>query len=265
MRLSRKGKISVIDPRAIIDPTATIGENVSIGPWSIVGPDVKIGNNCTIASHVVIKGPTEIGSDNKIYQFSTIGDDTPDLKFKGEKTKLIIGDHNTIREGVTIHRGTVQDKGETRIGSHNLLMAYAHVGHDSVVGDHVIMVNNASLAGHVSVGDWAILSGYSLIHQYVSIGSHCFIGPAAFTYHDVPALVTAFGSPAEPRTINREGLKRRGFTADQISLANKAYKILYRRGLQLDEAIQAISELGDDKILTLLLDSLANSKRGIIR
>jgi UDP-N-acetylglucosamine acyltransferase len=255
----------VIDSKAIIDPKAKIGENVKIGPWSIIGPDVQIGDNCEIASHVVIRGPSIIGKNNKFYQFSTIGDDTPDLKYKGEPTKLIIGDNNVIREGVTIHRGTIQDKGETIIGSHNLLMAYAHVGHDSVIGDHVIMVNNSSLAGHVNVGDWAILSGYALIHQYVSVGAHSFIGPAAFSYHDVPAFVTAFGSPAEPRTINKEGLKRRGFSADQIALANKAYKLLYRRGHSLDEAIEAITELGDDAVITVLLDSLKSSTRGIIR
>lgn len=255
----------MIDSKAIIDSKAKVGENVSIGPWSIIGPDVQIGDNCEIASHVVIRGPSVIGANNKIYQFSTIGDDTPDLKYKGEPTKLIIGDHNVIREGVTIHRGTVQDKGETIIGNNNLLMAYAHVGHDSVIGDHVIMVNNSSLAGHVNVGDWAILSGYALIHQYVSIGAHSFIGPAAFSYHDVPAFVTAFGSPAEPRTINKEGLKRRGFSADQIALANKAYKLLYRRGLSLEEGIEAIAKLGDDSVITVLLDSLKASTRGIIR
>jgi UDP-N-acetylglucosamine acyltransferase len=144
-------------------------------------------------------------------------------------------------------------------------MAYAHVGHDSVIGNHVIMVNNSSLAGHVTVGDWAILSGYALIHQYVSVGAHSFVGPAAFSYHDVPAFVTAFGSPAEPRTINKEGLKRRGFTADQIALANKAYKLLYRRGLSLEEGIEAISELGDDAVIQTLLNSLKASTRGIIR
>lgn len=255
----------MIDSTAIIDPKAKIGENVSIGPWTVIGPDVEIGDNCTIASHVVIRGPSIIGANNKIYQFSTIGDDTPDLKYKGEPTKLIIGNDNVIREGVTIHRGTVQDKGETVIGNHNLLMAYAHVGHDSVIGDHVIMVNNSSLAGHVIVGDWAILSGYALIHQYVSIGAHSFVGPAAFSYHDVPAFVTAFGSPAEPRTINKEGLKRRGFSADQIALANKAYKLLYRRGLSLDEAIEAIAKLGDDAVITVFLESLKTSTRGIIR
>ena len=255
----------MIDSQAIIDPSATIGENVSIGPWTVIGPDVVIGDNCQIASHVVIRGPSFIGANNKIYQFSTIGDDTPDLKYKGEPTKLIIGDDNVIREGVTIHRGTVQDRGETVIGNKNLLMAYAHVGHDSVIGDNVIMVNNSSLAGHVNVGDWAILSGYSLIHQYVSVGAHSFIGPAAFSYHDVPAFVTAFGSPAEPRTINKEGLKRRGFTTEQIALANKAYKLLYRRGLSLEEGIEAIAELGDDIVVETLLNSLKASTRGIIR
>ena len=255
----------MIDSKAIIDPSAKIGDNVSIGPWTVIGPDVEIGDNCEIASHVVIRGPSKIGKNNKFYQFSTIGDDTPDLKYKGEPTQLIMGDNNVVREGVTIHRGTIQDKGETIIGHNNLLMAYAHVGHDSVIGDHVIMVNNSSLAGHVNVGDWAILSGYALIHQYVSVGAHSFIGPAAFSYHDVPAFVTAFGSPAEPRTINKEGLKRRGFSADQIAMANKAYKLLYRRGLPLEESKEAIAKLGDDIVITVLLDSLKTSTRGIIR
>jgi UDP-N-acetylglucosamine acyltransferase len=255
----------VIHPSAIIDPSAKIGNNVTVGPWTTIGPDVEIGDDCNIASHVVIKGPTVMGSGNSIYQFSTIGDGTPDLKYKGEPTKLIIGDNNVIREGVTIHRGTVQDQGETVIGNDNLLMAYAHVGHDCVIGDHAILVNNASISGHVYVGDWAILSGYALVHQFVHIGAHCFVGPAAFVYHDIPAFITAFGSPAEPRTINREGLKRRGFDADQIALANQAYKLLYRRGLQLDESIKAIKKLGDDPVIKMFLTSLENSTRGIIR
>ena len=255
----------MIHPSAVIDPSAKIADNVSIGPWTMIGADVEIGEGCDIASHVVIKGPTKIGAGNKIYQFSTIGDDTPDLKYQGEDTRLIVGDNNVIREGVTIHRGTVQDQSETVIGSNNLLMAYAHIGHDCVIGDNVIMVNNASISGHVYVGDWAILSGYALVHQYVHIGVHCFVGPAAFVYHDVPAFITAFGSPAEPRTINREGLKRRGFSADQISLANQAYKLLYRRGLLLDESIEAIAKLGDDPAIKLFLGSIEKSTRGIIR
>jgi len=255
----------VIHPSAVIDPSAKIADNVSVGPWTMIGADVEIGEDCEIASHVVIKGPTKIGSGNKIYQFSTIGDDTPDLKYQGEPTRLIVGDNNVIREGVTIHRGTVQDNSETIIGSNNLLMAYAHVGHDCVIGDNVIMVNNASISGHVYVGDWAILSGYALVHQFVHIGPHCFVGPAAFVYHDVPAYVTAFGSPAEPRTINREGLKRRGFSADQIALANQAYKLLYRRGLKLDEAIDTIAKLSDDSAIQVFVNSLEKSTRGMIR
>ena len=255
----------MIHPSAIIDPSAVIGKNVTVGPWTTIGPDVEIGDGCNISSHVVIKGPSKLGKNNRIYQFSTVGEDTPDLKYKGEPTRLVIGDDNTIREGVTIHRGTIQDKSETLIGNNNLLMAYAHVGHDSVVGSNVIMGNNSAIAGHVELGDWVIISGYSLIHQFVSLGPHCFIGPAAFVYHDVPAYVTAFGSPAEPRTINREGLKRRDFTIEQISLANKAYKILYRRGLQLEEALKLIAELGDDVVITMLLQSVERSTRGIIR
>lgn len=255
----------MIHPSAIIDSSAVIGKNVTVGPWTTIGPDVDIGDGCHISSHVVIKGPSNLGENNKIYQFSTVGEDTPDLKYKGEPTRLVIGDNNTIREGVTIHRGTIQDKNETRIGDNNLLMAYAHVGHDCLVGSNIIMGNNSAIAGHVEVGDWAIISGYSLIHQFVSLGPHCFIGPAAFVYHDVPAYVTAFGSPAEPRTINREGLKRRDFSIEQIALANKAYKILYRRGLQLDEALKLIAELGDDVVISMLLQSLERSTRGIIR
>ena len=206
-----------------------------------------------------------IGSGNKIFQFSCVGEDTPDLKYAGEPTCLRVGNDNVIREGVTIHRGTVQDRGETVIGNNNLLMAYVHIGHDCVVGDHTILVNNASLAGHVVVGDWSILSGYVLVHQYVHIGAHCFIGPNAFLYHDVPAFITASGSPAEPRTINREGLKRRGFSADQVALVNRAYKILYRRGLPLVEATEEIVMLGDDPVIALFLESLSQSTRGIIR
>ena len=256
----------MIDPRAIIDPSATIGDNVSIGPWTIVGPDVEIGDHSVISSHVVIKGPTKIGRNNRIYQFSTVGEDTPDLKYKGEPTTLFIGDNNTIREGVTIHRGTVQDRGETRIGDDNLLMAYVHVGHDCVVGDHCILVNNASLAGHVDVGDWAILSGYTLVHQFVSIGAHAFIGAGSFISQDLPTYVTAMGSPASARTINAEGLKRRGFNREQIAAVNRAYKILYRRGLKLEEAIVELEQLTEaEPVLQPLVAFLRQSRRGIVR
>ena len=171
---------AVIDPLAKIDPGAKLGQNVSVGPWTTIGPGVEIGDGSVIHSHVVLKGPTQIGENNTIYQFSTIGDDTPDMKYGGEPTRLVMGNNNIIREGVTIHRGTVQDRHETTIGNHNLVMAYVHIGHDSVVGNHTILVNNASLAGHVKVGDWAFLSGYTMIHQYVHIGAHAFVGAAAY-------------------------------------------------------------------------------------
>ena len=164
----------MIDSTAIIHPSARLAADVQVGPWTLIGPDVEIGEGTIIASHVVIKGPTVIGKHNRIYQFSTVGDDTPDLKYKGEPTRLVIGDHNIIREGVTIHRGTVQDRNETTMGNHNLLMAYVHVGHDSVIGNHCILVNNTSLAGHVHVRDWAILSGFTLVHQFCRICAHSF-------------------------------------------------------------------------------------------
>jgi len=258
--------MSLIDPRAIIDPSAVLEEGVEVGPWTMLGPDVTIGSGTVISSHVVVKGPTSIGKNNRIFQFSTIGEDTPDLKYNGEPTRLEIGDNNIIREGVTIHRGTVQDRGLTSIGNDNLMMAYVHIGHDCTVGDHCILVNNASLAGHVSLGDWSILSGYVLVHQFVSIGAHTMIGPAAFLPQDVPAYVMAFGSPAEPKTINSEGLKRRGFDKKAIAAIKLAYKILYRQGLSLDEALIKLDELALDHPDVLpLVDSVRASTRGIIR
>lgn len=256
----------MIDSSAIIHPSAKLADDVQVGPWTIIGPDVEIGEGSVIASHVVIKGPTVIGKHNRIYQFSTVGEDTPDLKYKGEPTRLVIGDHNTIREGVTIHRGTVQDRNETTIGNHNLLMAYVHVGHDSVIGDHCILVNNVALAGHVHIGDWAILSGFTLVHQFCKIGAHSFSGMGSAIGKDVPAYVMVNGSPAEAKNINVEGLRRRGFTKDDINLLTKAYKIIYRRGLTLDEALAELEPLAaESPALQLLVDSLNSSTRGIVR
>lgn len=258
--------MSQIDPRAIIDPSAVIGDDVVIGPWTLIGPDVKIGDGTVIHSHVVVRALTDIGKNNRIFQFSTIGEDTPDLKYKGEPTRLIIGDNNTIREGVTIHRGTVQDQGLTSIGSDNLLMAYVHIGHDSVVGNNCILVNNASLAGHVHVGDWAIISGYALIHQFVSVGAHSFIGAGAYLTQDIPAYVMAAGTPTVPKTINSEGLRRRGFDKDQIAAIKKAYKIIYRQGLPLAEALEQIQALAAEQpVVQVLVDSVRASKRGLQR
>ncbi len=256
----------MIHPSAIIHPDARLAADVEVGPWTIIGPDVEIGAGSVIASHVVIKGPTRIGKQNRIYQFSSIGEDTPDLKYKGEPTRLVIGDHNTIREGVTIHRGTVQDRNETTIGDHNLLMAYVHVGHDSVIGNHCILVNNAALAGHVHIGDWAILSGFTLVHQFCKIGAHSFSGMGTAIGKDVPAYVMVNGSPAEAKNINTEGLRRRGFTKEDITVLTKAYKTIYRRGLTLDEALAELdAQVSECAALQLLIDSLRSSERGIVR
>lgn len=255
-----------IDPRAIVDPSARLADDVEVGPWTLIGPDVEIGAGTVIASHVVIKGPTRIGRDNRILQFSTVGEDTPDLKYDGEPTRLVIGDRNVIREGVTIHRGTVQDRNETTIGDDNLLMAYVHVGHDSVIGNHCILVNNASLAGHVVLGDWAILSGYTLVHQFCHIGAHAFAGAGTFISKDVPAYVMVAGSPAEAKNINVEGLKRRGFSSEAINALRRAYKVIYRQGLTADEALIELRTMAAAQPeVQLLVDALHSSTRGIVR
>ena len=256
----------MIDPRAVVDPSAVIAKDVEIGPFTLIGPDVEIGSGTVVGSHNVLKGPTKIGKNNRILQFCSIGEDTPDLKYKGEKTRLIIGDENVIREGVTIHRGTIQDRSETRIGNKNLIMAYVHIGHDSIIRNNTILVNNAALAGHVEVGDWAIVSGFSSLHQYCNVGAHSFIGAHAWITQDVPAYVMVAGNPPKPRTINSEGLRRRGFTSEQIRGMQRAYKTVFRKGLELSDAI---SELESDKefaeVLKPLIDSLKNSERGILR
>jgi UDP-N-acetylglucosamine acyltransferase len=255
-----------IDSRAVIHPAAKLASGVSIGPFSVIGPDVEIGEGTSIESHVVIKGPTRIGKHNKIYQFTTLGEATPDLKYKGEPTTLTIGDHNVIREGVTIHRGTVQDRGDTALGNHNLLMAYVHVGHDSVIGDHCILVNNAALAGHVVIGDWAILSGYTLVHQFCHIGAHSFTGMGTAVGKDIPAFVMVAGAPAAARNINIEGLKRRGFSKDDIAALSQAYKTLYRRGLTVEQALTELREQANaNPHVQTLIDSIVASTRGIVR
>ncbi|MEE8059920.1 MAG: acyl-ACP--UDP-N-acetylglucosamine O-acyltransferase [Pseudomonadales bacterium] len=256
----------MIDPRAIIDPGAKLADDVEIGPWTIVGPDVEIGAGSVIASHVVLKGPTKIGANNKIYQFSSVGEDTPDMKYKGEVTRLVVGDNNIIREGVTIHRGTVQDRSETTIGNNNLFMAYVHIGHDSVISDNTVFVNNASVAGHVHVGDWAILAGYSLVHQFCHIGAHSFSGYGSHISKDVPAYVTVNGQPAEAKTVNVEGLRRRGYSSDVITAIRRAYKVVYRQGLTIEEALVKLREMHQDwSELDLLIESLESSSRGIVR
>ncbi len=256
----------MIHPTAIVHPEARLAPDVEVGPWTVIGADVEIGPGTVIESHVVLKGPTRIGSHNHIYQFSTVGEATPDLKYKGEPTWLVIGDHNVIREGVTIHRGTVQDRGETTIGNHNLLMAYVHIGHDSVLGDHCILVNNTALAGHVHIGDWAILSGFTLVHQYCHIGAHSFTGMGTALGKDLPAYVMANGNPAAAKSVNSEGLRRRGFSKEDISTINRAYKVIYRRGLTREEALKELTDMASEcQALQPLVDSVKGSSRGIVR
>lgn len=258
--------MSSIDPRAIIDPSAKLADDVVVGPWSIVGPDVEIGEGTVLGPNVIIKGPTKIGKHNKVYQFSSLGEDTPDRKYKGEPTRLVIGDHNIIREGVTMHRGTIQDRDETTVGDHNLIMAYAHVGHDSVIGNHCILVNNVALAGHVHIDDWAILSGYTLVHQFCHIGAHSFAGMGTAIGKDVPAYVTVSGNPAEARSMNFEGLRRRGFSAEAIQALRRAYKTVYRQGLTIEAAIAELAEPSlEFPEVAVFRDSILASQRGITR
>lgn len=256
----------MIHPQAIVDPSVQLGKNVSIGPFSVIGPDVVIGDDTIIESHVVLKGPTRLGCKNHVYQFATLGEATPDLKYGGEPTRLQIGDNNIIREGVTIHRGTVQDRSETTIGDNNLLMAYVHIGHDSVVGNNTILVNNASLAGHVHVGDYAILSGYVLIHQFCSVGAHCFVGMGSAVGMDIAAYTMIMGAPAECRGLNLEGLKRRGFSPEAISALKSAYKTVFRKSLKVDEAVAAVAPLAAQyPEVAIFVESIQRSTRGLVR
>lgn len=258
--------MTLIDSRAIIDPSARLAEGVEVGPWSMIGPNVEIDEGTIIGPHVIVKGPARIGKHNRIFQFSSVGEDTPDMKYKGEPTRLVMGDHNIIREGVTIHRGTIQDRSETTIGNHNLVMAYAHIGHDSVVGDHCIIVNNAGLAGHVHVGDWAIISGYVLVHQHCHVGPHSFCGMGSGIVKDVPAFVTVLGNPAEARSMNFEGMRRRGFSSEVINALRRAYKVVYRQNLTTEEAVEHLAE---DALrypeVALFRDTIRDAVRGITR
>ena len=256
----------MIHERAIVSDRARLHEEVSIGPYSIVGPDVEIGPGTRVESHVVLKGPCVIGRDNHIFQFASIGDDPQDKKYAGEPTRLVIGDRNTIREYCTINRGTVQDAGVTRVGNDNWIMAYVHIAHDCVIGDQTIFANNSTLAGHVHIGDWAILGGFTAVHQYCHIGAHTLTGIYTSVTKDIPAYVLASGRPAVPRGINAEGLKRRGFSSNQISNLRDAYRVLYRQGLKLGEAAEILEERArTQEEVAALLDSVRSSSRGLIR
>ncbi|OZA08139.1 MAG: acyl-[acyl-carrier-protein]--UDP-N-acetylglucosamine O-acyltransferase [Methylotenera sp. 17-45-7] len=255
-----------IHPTAIIDPTAELDSSVVVGAYSVIGAHVKIGADTRVASHVTINGPTIIGKNNEIFQFSSLGEVPQDKKYKNEPTLLEIGDNNTIREFCTFNRGTVQDKGTTKIGNDNWIMAYVHIAHDCQIGNHTIFANNASLAGHVDVHDYAILGGFTLIHQFCKIGSHVITAVGSVVFKDIPPYVTAAGYDAKPHGINSEGLKRRGFSPEAILQIKRAYKALYRNSLTLEEAkVELLNMQAQTPEIGLLTDFLNISTRGIVR
>ena len=256
----------MIHPSAMIDPSAQLGEGVTVGAYSIIGPKVVIGDNNEIGPHVVITGPTTIGDNNRIYQFSSIGEAPQDKKYAGEETTLIIGDNNTIREFVTLNRGTVDGLGETRIGNHNLLMAYSHIAHDCVVGDHTIFANAASLAGHVEVGDYTTLGGFTSVHQFTQIGAQAFCGLGSVITQDIPPFSTAAGNRAKTVGINKEGLKRKGFSPELIRALHKSFRLLLKSKATREEALQQLQPLIElYPEVEYFIDFVLNSKRGISR
>jgi UDP-N-acetylglucosamine acyltransferase len=256
----------LIHPTALVDAGAELAADVSIGPYSIVGPDVQIEAGTVIGPHVVLRGPTRVGRDNRIFQFSSIGEDPQDKKYHGESTYLEIGDRNVIREYCTIHRGTTQDKSVTRIGHDNLMMAYTHIAHDCVVGNHVIMANAASLAGHVVIEDHAILGGFSLVHQFCKIGKYSFAAMGSVISRDIPPYVMVGGRPTEPHGINSVGLERQGFDSEAIRQIRKAYKIIYKSGMKLEDAIGMLDEMAmETRELACLAEFLKTTGRSIIR
>jgi UDP-N-acetylglucosamine acyltransferase len=256
----------LIDQRAVIDPGAVLAEDVSVGPYAVIGAEVEIGPGTSIGPHTVINGPTRIGRDNSIFQFASIGEAPQDKKYAGEPTRLEIGDRNTIREFVTINRGTIQDEGVTRLGDDNWIMAYVHVAHDCRIGNHTIFANNASLAGHVRVDDYAILGGFTLVHQFCVIGAHALTAFGSGISKDVPPYVTVGGSPARAHGLNMEGLRRRGFSADSRKVLKAAYKTLYRQNLSLQDAVlQLKQQAAAHEELEILVTFLEQQTRGIVR
>lgn len=255
-----------IHPTAIIDPKAAIDSSVTVGAFCVIGPDVTIGAGTTVANHVTIKGPTTIGKENRIYPYACLGEDPQDKKYANEPTMLEIGDRNTIREFCTFNRGTVQDKNTTKIGNDNWIMAYVHIAHDCIVGNNTIIANNSSLAGHVEVHDFAILGGFTLVHQFCKVGSHIITAVNSVVFKDIPPYVTAAGYDASPHGINSEGLRRRDFDAETISQIKRAYKTLYRKGLSLADATKALKAMeADTPAIKLYTDFIEQSNRGLIR
>jgi len=253
-------------PTAIIDTKAKLDEGVEVGPFCVVGAGVKIGSGTILESHVILKGNTKLGENNHLFQFSTVGDGSPDKKYKGEPTKLVIGDDNQIREGVTIHRGTVQERGTTKIGNRNLLLAYSHVAHDCVLEDDIVLTNQAALAGAVKVGTGAILAGYAIVHQFCSIGPYSFCAMGSTVNKDVPAFVRVKGNPAKPYGINTVGMKRLNYSSKVIEALRSAYRATYRKNLTIEEALKEIGPLEKKHVeVKLFSQTVKKSTRGIVR
>ena len=256
----------MIDSRAVVSPQAQLASDVEVGPFTVIGPGVEIGAGTWIGPHAVINGPTRIGKDNKIYQFASLGDAPQDKKYKGEPTRLEIGDRNVFRESCTVNRGTTHDKGVTRIGDDNLFMAYSHVAHDCQLGSKIVMSNVATLGGHVEIGDWVIMGGLSAVHQFTKVGAHCFIANNAAVTRDVPPYVMAVGQPAVPHSVNSEGLKRRGFTPEQILNIRRAYRLLYRSGTKLKDAMEQLEQTAETQAeIKPFVEFIKRSSRSIVR
>ena len=261
-----------IHPTALVDPKAELDSGVSVGPYTVIGPRVKVAAGTRIGPHSVIEGHTTIGRDNRIYQFVSLGSDNQDKKYAGEPCELIIGDRNTIREYSTYHIGTVQGGGVTRLGNDNWMMAYTHLAHDCIVGNNTIFANNAQLAGHVEVGDWVILGGFTVVHQFVRIGAHAMTAMCSLLFADVPPFVMAQGQPAAGRSMNFEGLRRRGFSAQRISAIKTMHKALYRDNLTLEQALERMAAMpdqfpeavGDISMMRTFLQGVT-TQRGIVR
>lgn len=255
-----------IHPTAIVSPDARLADEVEVGAYSIIGAGVEIGARTRVGPHVVIHGPTTIGVDNHFFQFASIGDAPQDHSYRGEPTRLEIGDRNTFRECVTINRGTTKDQGVTRIASDNLFLAYSHVAHDCTVGSHCVFSNSVGLAGHVEVGDWVIFGAYAGVHQFAKIGSHAFLANNTAATYDIPPYFTAEGRPAVPRIVNEIGLKRRGFSTEQVRNIRNAFRVLYRSGLKLVEATEQLKTLAQTQPeIQAIVDFLNRSQRGLAR
>ena len=256
----------MIDARAVVSPEARLGADVEVGPFTVIGPGVEIGPRTIIGPHAVINGPTKLGADNHVFQFASIGDAPQDKKYRGEATRLVIGERNVFREFCTVNRGTTHDKGVTTIGDDNLLMACAHVAHDCLVGSRTVFANGATLGGHVEVGDWVILGGLSAVHQFCKVGAHAFIAGGAMVRQDVPPYVMVQGDPAAPYAVNSEGLKRRGYTEEQIRAIREAYRTVYRSDLKLAEARARLAPIAAERPeIRAFADFIQASTRSIVR